>query len=77
MDVLDSTPIVQRWNCASEAPIGSPFAASQNEAFAYDPLTDTYKFVWKTNKAWSNSCATLTVALDDGQAYELDVRFTK
>ena len=77
LGVLDGTPVVQRWDCSTEAPIGGPFPAAQSEPFSYDPLTDEYKFVWKTNKAWANTCATLTVALDDGQSYTVDVSFTK
>jgi hypothetical protein len=77
MDVLDGTPTVQRWDCTTLAPIGAPFAAAASEPFAYDPLTDTYKFVWKTQKGWGGTCATLTVALDDGQAHQVDIRFTK
>jgi hypothetical protein len=47
------------------------------EPFSYDAATDSYKFVWKTDKAWATWCGTLTVALDDGTSETLAVRFTK
>jgi hypothetical protein len=46
-----------------------------SEPFAYDPLTDQYKFAWKTEKAWVGWCGTLTVHLADAQDYPLAVRF--
>ena len=75
--ILDGTPTYQRWDCATLAPIGSVATATLGEPLSYDPSRDEYKLVWKTAKGWSGTCATLTVAFDDGQAYELDVRFTK
>jgi hypothetical protein len=47
------------------------------EPFSYDAATDSYKFVWKTDKEWATWCGTLTVALDDGTSETLAVRFTK
>ena len=35
-----------------------------------------YKFTWKTPKAWSGRCGTLTVNLADGQSYTVEVSFT-
>ena len=67
--------LVQRWDCTTHAAIGGPSAATPREPLAYDAATDRYTFIWKTQKAWGGSCATLTVALDDGQTYPLDVRF--
>ena len=76
-DVLDGTPTYQRWDCVTLEPIGSVATATLSEPLTYDPSRDEYKLVWKTAKGWAQSCATLTVALDDGQSYELEVRFTK
>ena len=49
--------------------------AEQVEPFSYDPLTDLYKFVWKTKRAWAGWCGTLSVPLADGQTYKLEVAF--
>lgn len=35
-------------------------------SLSYDPATDQYTYVWKTNKAWAGSCRKLTVRLADG-----------
>jgi hypothetical protein len=32
----------------------------------YDAVTDTYTYVWKTEKSWANTCRTLHVKLSDG-----------
>ena len=33
---------------------------------SYDRDTDTYTYVWKTNKAWANTCRQLILVLKDG-----------
>jgi hypothetical protein len=33
---------------------------------AYDQATDTYLYVWKTEKVWAGSCRRLDVQLNDG-----------
>ena len=33
----------------------------------YDAATGIYTYVWKTNKAWSDTCRQLVVKFDDGQ----------
>jgi len=35
-------------------------------SLSYDPLTDTYTYVWKTEKSWSGTCRRLTIVLVDG-----------
>jgi hypothetical protein len=77
IDVLDGQPSFQRTHCVSGASIGAAIPATSGEPFAYDAATDSYKFVWKTQKAWATWCGTLTVALDDGTSESLAVRFTK
>ena len=75
--VLYGDPAFQRTDCSSGAAIGSPITAVASEPFSYSPATDTYKFAWKTQKAWANWCGTLTLVFADGTSEELDVRFTK
>ena len=77
LDVLASVPSFQRTNCTGGAPIGPPIPAAAGEPFSYDAGSDTYSFVWKTQKAWANWCGTLTLELADGTAEEVRVRFTK
>lgn len=72
--VLDGPPTFQRTDCTTGAEIGGPVDAAAGELFSYDNGSDTYKFVWKTPKAWSGRCGTLTVSLADGQGYDLAIR---
>jgi len=75
MAVLGGDLLFQRHACPTGSAIGSPIVAARSEPFSYDPVTDTYKFVWKTQKAWVGWCGTLAVPLADGQAYSLEVAF--
>ena len=36
-----------------------------NSGLSYNPLTQTYSYAWKTDKAWANTCRRLTVMLND------------
>jgi hypothetical protein len=44
-------------------------AAAGNSTLHYDAATDTYTWVWKTDKGWAGTCRTLTVALNDGTVH--------
>ena len=46
-----------------EATVTSPSGLS------YDPLSDRYTYVWKTQKAWANRCGRLELGLKDGSAH--------
>lgn len=35
-------------------------------SLSYDATTNTYTYVWKTQKAWAGTCGTLHVTLTDG-----------
>jgi probable HAF family extracellular repeat protein len=35
-------------------------------ALAYDPATDMYTYIWKTDRAWTGSCRQLTARFSDG-----------
>jgi hypothetical protein len=37
-----------------------------SSSLSYDATTDTYTYVWKTDKAWANTCRQLVVKLNDG-----------
>lgn len=51
--------------------------AAGNSNLSYDPATDTYTYVWKTNKLWANTCRQLILQLDDGTFYRANFNFTK
>ena len=46
-------------------------------SLSYDPVTDTYTYIWKTDKAWANSCRQLVVKLNDGTVHRANFNFTK
>jgi len=46
-----------------------------SSSLAYDPSTDTYTYVWKTNKAWANTCRQLVLRLDDGTYHQANFKF--
>jgi hypothetical protein len=42
-----------------------PAATPGRSGLSYDARTDTYTFVWKTEKAWAHACRRLEVAFVD------------
>jgi len=42
---------------------------------AYDPTSNTYSYVWKTNKAWAGTCGQLILGLSDGTSYAASFQF--
>lgn len=50
-----------------------------NSSLSYDPVTQIYTYVWKTDKAWTNTCRRLAVRFSDngGTTKTADFGFTK
>jgi probable HAF family extracellular repeat protein len=46
-------------------------------SLTYDPLTDTYIYVWDTDKTWVGTCRELNVQLDDNSQHKALFKFTK
>jgi hypothetical protein len=47
-------------------------------SLSYDAATDTYTYVWKTDKNnWGKTCRQLVVKLDDGTFHRANFQFTK
>lgn len=44
---------------------------------AYDPLTDQYNYVWKTDKEWSGTCRVLVLEFIDGTKKVTNFHFNK
>jgi hypothetical protein len=65
--------------CDNGAPLDpiEETVSAGSSSLAYDPDTNQYIYVWKTNKSWANSCRTLTIMLDDGSAHLASFKFTK
>jgi hypothetical protein len=48
-----------------------------NSSLTYDPGSDQYTYVWKTDSSWANSCRALIVKLKDGSVHRANFKFTK
>lgn len=75
LDVFDpGYPKVQPIDCASGAvtdEVESTVTAGQS-SLSYDPGSDTYTYVWKTDPAWAGTCRRLVVGLDDATTHNAD-----
>ncbi len=66
-----------------ECPTNTPVSAVQETSTAgagtlsYDPSNQTYNYVWKTDSAWSGTCRTFNMALDDGSVHQSTFRFIR
>ncbi len=70
-------PGSQQINCQSGVPI-SPIEETSdagNSSLQCDPATGQYTYVWKTDKAWANTCRQLVVQLTDGTNHVADFLF--
>ena len=64
------SPTSQPINCDATAPLDPvPTVTAGNSSLSYDPTTQTYTYVWKTDKAWAGTCRRLDVQLIDGLHY--------
>jgi hypothetical protein len=61
-------PVSVQINCTTGAPIGPPVPTSPagGSGLQYDPVSNQYTYVWKTQAAWSGTCRELQVLLVDG-----------
>ncbi|MFN8491593.1 MAG: PxKF domain-containing protein [Caldilineaceae bacterium] len=74
------SPTTQKVSCNSSGGNGSTSpidqtATTSNSGLQYDPTTQTYTYVWKTDKAWAGTCRTLLVKLIDGTTHTASFQF--
>jgi probable HAF family extracellular repeat protein len=50
-------------------------ASAGNSNLSYDPTTDIYTYVWKTDKVWANTCRQLVLKFDDGTFHRANFEF--
>jgi hypothetical protein len=48
-----------------------------SSSLAYDPNTNQYTYVWKTEKTWANTCRQLVLKLNDGSYHRANFKFSK
>jgi len=71
LDILASgSPTSWQIACDGSAPVDAIETVTLgNSGLSYNALTDTYTYVWKTNKAWAGTCRQLRVTLADGTVH--------
>jgi hypothetical protein len=50
-------------------------ATAGGSSLTYDPTTDQYTYIWKTDSAWKGTCRKLTVKLNDGSTHIANFQF--
>jgi hypothetical protein len=55
-------------------PVEETETAGQS-SLSYDPTTGWYKYTWKTENSWKNTCRQLTVTLRDGTVHTAKFKF--
>ena len=48
-----------------------------SSSLSYDATTQTYTYVWKTDKTWAGTCRTFLMQLIDGSQHSALFKFTK
>jgi hypothetical protein len=72
------SPTPQSISCDATAPLDMvPTVTAGNSSLSYDPTTQTYTYVWKTDKTWAGTCRQLDVQLIDGSHHIALFKFTK
>jgi hypothetical protein len=61
---------------AATDPVEETVAATSS-SLTYDAASDTYTYVWKTDKSWAHTCRRLSVKLVDGTTHTADFNFTR
>lgn len=69
-------PISQQIRCDTAAPLGDIQATvAAGGGLSYNPLTDQYSYIWKTNTAWAGTCRQLVIRLIDGSDHVANFQF--
>jgi hypothetical protein len=72
-------PISQQIACESATPQDAieETVTVGASSLSYDAATDTYTYLWKTNKAWAGTCRQLNVKLNDGTEHMANFKFVR
>lgn len=64
-------------SCASGVPISAveETETAGQSSLSYDAASDRYKYTWKTESSWKNTCRVLTVTLRDGTVHTANFKF--
>ena len=64
-------------SCSTSDPIADveETETAGQSSLSYDASSDRYKYVWKTDSSWKNTCRQLTVTLRDGSVHTAKFKF--
>jgi len=64
-------------SCSSSVPTDDveETVTAGSSSLSYDPVTDTYTYVWKTSSGWANQCRQLVLQLADGTQHRANFKF--
>ncbi|HEX5015480.1 MAG TPA: ExeM/NucH family extracellular endonuclease [Candidatus Limnocylindrales bacterium] len=80
LGVLFGTPTATSQDCDASGGLPDPLettATAGASGLQYDPTTNTYTYVWKTDKTWNPGCRTFEITFDDGTYRRALFQFTK
>lgn len=65
------SPASVQVDCRTTAPTGAAALATTSGApeLTYDAASDTYSYVWKTDKRWAGTCRQFRLTLSDGSTH--------
>ena len=78
LNVLAGSPGSQQVGCtlSPNTSVITDAVSAGSSGLTYDPATQTYTYVWKTDKSWANTCRRLTIAFSDGSLGTKSAVFT-
>ena len=78
LGVLFGMPSAMQHTCGGGGPSDAVDATNPGgSGLQFDPVTNTYTYVWKTDKLWTNQCRTFEITFDDGTYRRAEFSFTK
>jgi hypothetical protein len=65
--------------CSSTDPVDTieTTVTAGSSSLSYDPTSNQYTYVWKTQSAWANTCRQLVVSFADGTTQRANFKFKK
>jgi hypothetical protein len=71
------SPASVQISCNTSAPIDAveETETAGGSSLSYDSTTDRYKYTWKTESGWKNTCRQLTLTLRDGTVHQANFKF--
>ena len=77
----ESPELVARTNCCgtllelTSGADGRLRGSMHNIMLTYDPTTDQYTYIWRTDRSWRETCRMLVVRFNDGTGHLAKFRF--